>query len=112
MHVVWMRYNDELGPSFTLWDKTQNCKSFCQNDADMCRRLSNYFFSKIENSRTKLKKEQSGNWTLATPLLFQRYSPDGLIHAGRAIDNLDTSYSLAKILCFLATMEVTQTKLQ
>jgi len=69
-------------------------------------------FSKIENSRTKLKKEQSGNWTLATPLLFQRYSPDGLIHAGRAIDNLDTSYSLAKILCFLATMEVTQTKLQ
>ena len=26
------------------------------------------------------------------------YSPDGLIHAGRAIDNLDTSYhSLAKL---------------
>ena len=56
MHVVWMRYKDELGPSFTLWDKSQNCKFFCQIDADMCRGLSNYFFSKIENSRTKLKK--------------------------------------------------------
>ena len=112
MHVVWMRYNDELGPSFTLWDKPRIVNFFakmmliCVGDSQII------FFSKIENSRTKLKKEQSGNWTLATPLLFQRYSPDGLIHAGRAIDNLDKSYSLAKILCFLATMEVTQTKLQ
>jgi len=30
MHVVWMRYNDELGPSFTLWDKPRIVKFFAK----------------------------------------------------------------------------------
>ena len=56
MHVVWMRYNDELGPSFTLWDKPRIVNFFCQNDADMCRRLKLFVFPKLRIPGPNLKR--------------------------------------------------------